>query len=67
MTAMFGVTIIGCWLFRMILINLNKKIAEGESSAWDPKPDVAAETAQVESTAPEDGVQLPKAGFRYLV
>ena len=32
-TAMFGLTIIGCWVFRTMLIRLNKKLDDGELPA----------------------------------
>jgi hypothetical protein len=63
-TAMFGITIIGCWIFRMMLQRLNNQIAEGEQVAWDTKPDVAAQTVQVEG---EETVRTEKSGFRYLL
>ena len=68
-TAMFGITVVGCFFFRMILIHLNKQLAEGEGVAWDAKPDVKAQTAEVEAAAPEDAAaaQENKVGFRYLV
>lgn len=68
-TAMFGITIVGCFVFRVILQNLNKKLAEGETTAWDIRPDVAAQTAKDEdiSQAHEERVQETKGGFRYLV
>ena len=68
-TAMFGITVVGCFFFRMILVHLNKQLAEGEGVAWDAKPDVKAETAEVEATAPQDAeaAQENKVGFRYLV
>lgn len=64
-TAMFGVTIIGCYIFRVILVNLNKKIEAGEA-AWEVKGDVAEQTARTEGVSVEEGVQLWR-GFRYLV
>ncbi|KAK3938129.1 putative tartrate transporter protein [Diplogelasinospora grovesii] len=63
-TAMFGIAIIGCWIFRMMLQRLNNQIAEGEQVAWDTKPDVAAQTAQVEG---EETARTDKSGFRYLL
>jgi hypothetical protein len=64
-TAMFGATIAGCYVFRVILINLNKKIEAGEA-AWETPGDVAEHTAQVEGVALEEGHRLNK-GYRYLV
>ncbi|KAF2797968.1 MFS general substrate transporter [Melanomma pulvis-pyrius CBS 109.77] len=64
-TAMFGVTIAGCFAFRMVLINLNKKIEEGEA-AWVVRGDVAEQTARTEGVSVEEGTKLQH-GFRYLV
>ncbi|KAG8626510.1 hypothetical protein KVT40_005455 [Elsinoe batatas] len=44
--SMFGVTIVGCYAFRVVLSNLNKKLEKGEE-AWDSKPDVVGHTADV--------------------
>ncbi|KAI0110657.1 MFS general substrate transporter [Hypoxylon sp. NC0597] len=65
-TAMFGITIIGSWLFRSILGNLNKKLEEGEQ-AWDMQPDVAERTAEMEHLdSPDEALRMQK-GFRYLL
>lgn len=64
-TAMFGLTIIGIWSFRLILVNLNKKIEAGER-AWETRADVAAETAATEGISVEEGQKLQR-GFRYMV
>lgn len=64
-TSMFGVTILGIWVFRMILVNLNKKIEQGEK-AWDTREDVLRETAEREGISVEEG-QVLQRGFRYLI
>lgn len=64
-TAMFAVTILGCFIFAMILRNLNKKIEEGEA-AWAVGSDVAEQTANLEGISVEEGTKLQR-GFRYLV
>ncbi|ORY66158.1 major facilitator superfamily domain-containing protein [Pseudomassariella vexata] len=64
-TAMFGITIIGCFAFRVILSNLNKQIEEGER-AWETQPDVAAHTAQKEHVEHDEALKMMK-GFRYLI
>ena len=38
---MFGVTIIGCFIFKLILVRLNKRLEAGEK-AWESKKDVVA-------------------------
>ncbi|EON96064.1 putative tartrate transporter protein [Phaeoacremonium minimum UCRPA7] len=63
--SMFGITIVGCFAFRLILINLNKKIEAGER-AWETRPDVAAHTAEVEQINADEALKMQK-GFRYLV
>lgn len=64
--SMFGVTITGCWAFRMILSNLNRKLAAGEA-AWETHRDVADKTAKIElMDSPDEALRMKK-GFRYLV
>lgn len=64
-TAMFGVTIIGFWAFRMILVNLNKKLEKSEAE-WDAQHggDAAGEIVFIESA--DESLRMRK-GFRYLV
>lgn len=64
-TAMFGVTIFGCWVFRVILVRLNKRLDEG-TDAWVVRNDVAEQTARTEGVSVEEGAKLMK-DFRYLV
>jgi MFS family permease len=64
-TAMFVVTIAGCFIFRVVLLRLNKRLDEG-TDAWVVKGDVAEQTARVEGVSVEEGEKLMK-GFRYLV
>lgn len=63
--SMFGITIVGNFLFRMILNNLNKKLEAGET-AWDAQPDVMEKTAQAELEDLDEALRMRK-GFRYLV
>ncbi|KAH0594803.1 hypothetical protein MHUMG1_07638 [Metarhizium humberi] len=63
--SMFGVTIVGCWIFRMMLSRLNQKLEEKET----------AETSQSAGNRPEGDEYLEntdeslrmRKGFRYLV
>lgn len=55
-TAMFGFTIVGIYLFRMILVANNKKIEEYERT----------EGGNGKGVEVEKGIVLPQ-GFRYLV
>ncbi|KAL4891189.1 major facilitator superfamily domain-containing protein [Aspergillus ambiguus] len=55
-TAMFGITILGCIGLRMILSNLNKKLEEAENEA----------NAQPDMDAADETLRASK-GFRYLV
>jgi len=64
-TAMFGVTVLGCYIFKVILERLNKQIEEGEM-AWVTSGDVMEKTAKTEGMAVEEGTKLQR-GFRYLV
>lgn len=65
-TAMFGITIVGCWAFRLTLTNLNKKLERGELVDWEVREDVADQTAQVEGATVDETLNMRK-GFRYLV
>ncbi|UKZ93312.1 uncharacterized protein TrAFT101_008232 [Trichoderma asperellum] len=58
--SMFGVTIVGCFLFRLILQNLNKKL-EATEVAVD-----AEKTTQTELEDLDEALRMRK-GFRYLV
>ncbi|KAJ4361796.1 hypothetical protein N0V83_010737 [Neocucurbitaria cava] len=64
-TAMFGVTIVGCWVFKVILVRLNKRLDDGVD-AWVVHGDVAEQTARTEGVSVEEGQRMMK-GFRYLV
>ncbi|KAL7629834.1 hypothetical protein AAE478_001357 [Parahypoxylon ruwenzoriense] len=65
-TAMFGLTIIGCLAFRAILASLNRKLEQGEL-AWEGQPDVTAHTAEMEHTDNPDEALRMRKGFRYLL
>lgn len=61
-TAMFGFTIIGCFVFKLVLEGLNKKLAEAEVadvSAGRPVADV------VVNEDADESLRMHK-GFRYL-
>lgn len=64
-TAMFGVTIIGCFIFKLILVRLNKRLDDG-TDAWVVRGDVAEQTARTEGVNVEEGRMMMK-DFRYLV
>lgn len=57
-TAMFGVTIFGCWVFRVALGRLNNKLEQGEVEQLDSEQDF------LESA--DEALRMRK-GFRYLV
>lgn len=65
-TAMFGVTIIGCYIFKVILDNLNKKLEEGER-AWEAQGDAANQTADNTNSDEIEAARKLGKGFRYLV
>lgn len=65
-TAMFGVTIIGCYIFKRILDNLNKQLEDGER-AWEAHGDVAHQTAEITNTEEIEAARKMGKGFRYLV
>lgn len=63
--AMFMAALIGCFIFRQILVGLNKKIDAGED-AWESSPAAQQKTEAVQHLEPGDGANVRK-GFRYLV
>lgn len=65
--SMFGVTVLGCYIFRLVLIDLNKKLEAGEANAWETRQDVAAHTAAVEVMDSSDEALRMKRDFRYLI
>ena len=56
-TSMFGISIVGCFVFRMCLLSLNRKLEEAEN---------AADVESDKSNGIDDGLLMSK-GFRYLV
>ena len=60
-TSMFGLTIVGCLIFRMVLSNLNKKLEE-QQQVWDTQPDAAERVLD----QADEALRMQK-GFRYLV
>lgn len=64
-TAMFGVTIVGCFIFKLILVRLNKRLDDG-TDTWIVQGDVAEQTARTEGISLEEGQKLMR-DFRYLV
>ncbi|KAJ5481122.1 hypothetical protein N7539_007016 [Penicillium diatomitis] len=75
-TAMYGVTMIGFWLFRMILVNLNTKL-EKQEMEWDAEhPPAQGQQGRgahgagdgnvVFMDSADESLQMRK-GFRYLI
>lgn len=64
--AMFGVTIFGCYGFKLMLENLNRKLDAGEE-AWETGRDVMEHTAKAENQEGVDEALKTRKGFRYLV
>jgi hypothetical protein len=62
-SAMFGATIVGALIFRMMLSRLNKQLEE-QDQAWVAQPD--ADVAQQVMDKPDEALRMQK-GFRYLV
>jgi MFS family permease len=56
-TAMFGVTIVGCAVFKMVLVGMNRRLEEEET----------ASAAVGEKGEKERGAEMAGKGFRYLV
>ncbi|KAJ5464475.1 uncharacterized protein N7458_000161 [Penicillium daleae] len=64
-TAMYGITIVGFWIFRMILVNLNKKL-EHKEAEWDAEHSEAQNGEVVFMESADESLRMRK-GFRYLV
>lgn len=64
--SMFGTTVIGCWVFRMILVNLNKKL-EARESAWEVRQSTGADKIEVGALDNTDEAPRMKGNFRYLI
>lgn len=64
-TAMFGVTILGCLGIKTVLSNLNKKLEAGEA-AWEAQAEPQPQTVNKERMDPDEALRMNK-GFRYLV
>lgn len=58
---MFGITIVGCVCFRIVLSRLNKKL-EAQQQALDAQPEMEADIMN----QPDEALRMQK-GFRYLV
>lgn len=56
-TAMFGITIFACYVFKVILSQLNKKLERGELD-WDAREDVANQTAEMEGTTVDEALSM---------
>lgn len=63
--SMFGITIVGCFAFRVILVRLNREL-EQQEAAWDQQDDVAKKTAETAHVDTAEHLRMPR-GFRYLV
>lgn len=64
-TAMYGITIIGFWIFRMILVNLNKKLEQKEAE-WDAEHTDQQTGEMVFMESADESLRMRK-GFRYLI
>lgn len=67
-TAMFGLTIVGCWLFRMMLVRLNKKLESGELQVgWEIQGHEVSEAGKTEGYDAGAGSVNMRSRFRYLI
>ncbi|EXL96369.1 hypothetical protein FOIG_11329 [Fusarium odoratissimum NRRL 54006] len=62
-TSMFGITIVGCTVFRFVLVRLNNKIENG-ADPWETHQDLRERTAEI---AREEGSKKSPSIFRYLL
>lgn len=65
-TAMFGVTIMGCLIFKMMLTRLNRELELGEMVEWDVGEEAANRPGEIDGAPADEAVKMRK-GFRYLV
>jgi len=64
-TAMFGITIFGCFCIKTVLSNLNKKL-EAEEVAWETQAAAQQQTVNRERMDGDEALRMNK-GFRYLI
>lgn len=65
-TSMYGITIVGFWVFRTILVNLNKKLEQNEVE-WDADHGTEGEAGEVVLMENADESLRMRKGFRYLI
>lgn len=63
--SMFGITVVGCWVIRIMLNNLNDKL-EAVEGASESRRDVADKASVEIMDSPDEALRMRK-GFRYLV
>jgi MFS family permease len=61
-TAMFGVTIVGCLIFRVVLVRANRQLDVVEDATGGGAGDAGGQVVGV-----EDAPEMANKGFRYLV
>ncbi|KAM7185639.1 putative transporter [Naviculisporaceae sp. PSN 640] len=69
-TAMFGLTIVGCWVFRMMLVRLNRKLESGELQiGWEVqgREKMEADKAKEDGAGTESENVSNRSRFRYLI
>lgn len=64
--SMFGVTIAGCWVFRMMLKNLNEKLEESETAETSQSAGNKVDGGDEYIENADESLRMRK-GFRYLV
>jgi len=65
-TAMFGITIIGCYTIKVVLSNLNKKLEAGEVVWEETQAGAELQTTNGDNVESNEPLKMQK-GFRYLV
>jgi MFS family permease len=65
--SMFGLTIIGCYAFRVILVDLNKKLVAAEQAAAVEASDVVEQKHQIGLKGQGEEALRMGEGFRYLI
>jgi hypothetical protein len=65
-TAMFGVTIAGCFVFRVFLVRLNRRLDDG-TDTWVVNGNVAEQTVKTGGVDDGDIGERSMKDFRYLV
>ncbi|KAK3319201.1 major facilitator superfamily domain-containing protein [Apodospora peruviana] len=66
-TAMFGITIVGCWVFRMMLVSLNRDLDASELVTWETPGNGSSESVEVDGKRSVAGQSPVPVRWRYMI